>query len=356
MITLKIPSKKNSKSKTTKLQEPSMKVLKNKVIVGFIIATIAPLIALFLSFQNYLINVNEKYQKLSEHSASDFQIPLLSFIIIGLGIIFIAFILIYVMKTLIQYCTKLKKMYIELSDQLIQIEKVSLMSEMAVGIVQEINNPLAKILLDVEILEDIVKSSVEDKFNKLKYEEQLHSIEVEAYYCKDLANKLLIFARPTGTTISLCNINNILIDSIELINRGLNLKKISFITTLESNLPLSPTDNGKIKQVFLNLLRNAVEAIDNNGCIYISTSKEEEIVKIEIKDTGIGIHEQNLSKIFFPFFTIKEAGKGTGLGLSISERIITNLGGKINVKSKIGEGTTFSILLPGRLYENEIAS
>jgi two-component system NtrC family sensor kinase len=114
------------------------------------------------------------------------------------------------------------------------------------------------------------------------------------------------------------------------------------------NVPVITSDLSQIQQVVLNLLNNAIDAIDHNGTVTVTTrySEKTDEVEIAVADTGKGIAESELHKIFDPFFTTKEVGKGTGLGLSISYSIIEKLGGKIKVQSKVGEGTVFTILLP----------
>ena len=137
-------------------------------------------------------------------------------------------------------------------------------------------------------------------------------------------------------------------DAVELIQKEFTLENIEIRIETDDQLPAIETDAEKIKQVFINLLRNARDAIGKDGRITISSHENSETVSVIISDTGRGIEAEVLPKIFQPFFTTKEVGKGTGLGLSISHGIVTSLGGAIHVSSRVGKGTSFEIELPKR--------
>ena len=121
-------------------------------------------------------------------------------------------------------------------------------------------------------------------------------------------------------------------------------------------IPIIPCYPGQLNQVFLNMLINASQAIDNDGQISIKTSVVDEQIKITFSDTGSGIAPEHLPKLFDPFFTTKEVGKGTGLGLSISHGIVQKHGGEIQVESELGKGTTFTILLPIKGIESTLSA
>ena len=122
--------------------------------------------------------------------------------------------------------------------------------------------------------------------------------------------------------------------------------RITIHKNYEENLPKIEAYGGQINQVFMNILDNAAAAIEGNGDVYIDVKKIGENVEIKFKDTGKGIKKENIGKVFDPFFTTKPVGQGTGLGMSISYRVIQNHNGAISVESEVGEGATFTILLP----------
>jgi two-component system NtrC family sensor kinase len=143
------------------------------------------------------------------------------------------------------------------------------------------------------------------------------------------------------------NINELIEDLVGgFLEREMKVDDIEIIRNFNHNIPTIQTDSNQLRQVIINLLTNAHDAIKPPGKITISTSSDTENIYISVTDTGIGISQEKISKIFLPFYTTKPVGKGTGLGLSVSYSIIKNLGGTINVDSNIGHGTSFTIILP----------
>lgn len=266
-----------------------------------------------------------------------------------IGVVFIVIVSLYATKTLVDRYSMSEKGRAELIDQLVQMSKMTLLGEMAAGVAHEINNPLAIIISEAGVMEDYLDPSLGGQLDVTEFCDHLKSIKEETFRCRDITHKLLGFARRSETTISKHNINQVIVESVDLVNREIVLENISIIMELDKNLPLVPTDGEKIKQVLVNLLRNAADAIGKDGRITIETFETGEFLGMTIADTGSGISPENVEKIFLPFFTTKEVGKGTGLGLSISHGIITSLGGKISVKSEVGEGTEFKILLPKKI-------
>jgi two-component system NtrC family sensor kinase len=146
------------------------------------------------------------------------------------------------------------------------------------------------------------------------------------------------------------DLNSFLGEVVELMEREVKSAGIEFITSLDGSLKPFQSDPSQLQQVFLNLITNAIDAHDGKpyGSIKISTHADDRMkkAKIRITDTGSGISEENLTKVFNPFFTTKPVGKGTGLGLSLCYSIVRRLGGTISVKSELGKGTEFTIDLP----------
>jgi two-component system NtrC family sensor kinase len=235
------------------------------------------------------------------------------------------------------------------SDMLLQANKMIALSKMAAGIAHEVNNPLAAIaekagwMKDLLAEEDIAGSKNFEEFN-----ESVDKIEKHVDRARKIIHNLLGFARRMEPAKEKINVNNLLDETTGFLENEARYVNIRIEKRYADNVPVITSDLSQIQQVVLNLLNNAIDAIDHNGTVTVSTrySEKTDEVEIAVADTGKGIAESELHKIFDPFFTTKEVGKGTGLGLSISYSIIEKLGGKIKVQSKVGEGTVFTILLP----------
>jgi signal transduction histidine kinase len=176
----------------------------------------------------------------------------------------------------------------------------------------------------------------------------LARIVQEAGRCKEIVKSLLEFARQTEPKMEPTDINRAINDGLFfLVNQAL-FHNIKIVKNFDSFLPFVKGNASQLKQVFMNIIVNAAEAMHGSGTLAISTypAPDRKAVFVVFTDTGEGIPEENLTRIFDPFFTTKDVGKGTGLGLATSYGIIEEHGGKIGVKSKVGEGTTFTIELP----------
>ncbi|MBM2815242.1 MAG: histidine kinase [Ignavibacteria bacterium] len=231
--------------------------------------------------------------------------------------------------------------------QLEQASKLATVGELASGIAHEIGNPLNIIANEVGIMQDYANP----KFNSSK---TLNDLELNfkkiinaVYRIKDINNKLLTFVRKNENELSECNFNEIIEDLVSgFLEREMKVDNIEIIRKYSKNFPTVLSDNNQMKQVLINLLNNAHDAIEGSGQIIFVTSFDSEKIYISVSDTGVGIPEDKINKIFLPFYTTKPVGKGTGLGLSVSFSIIKNLGGSIKVESKLGKGTTFTIEFP----------
>jgi two-component system NtrC family sensor kinase len=225
--------------------------------------------------------------------------------------------------------------------QLVSSEKMASLGKLAAGIAHEINNPLGGILIYSSLMmEDLPED--DPKRNDLA------RIVQEAGRCKDIVKSLLEFARQTEPKKEPTDINRAINDGLFfLVNQAL-FHNIRIVKVFDPFLPSVQGNASQLKQVFMNIIVNAAEAMYGNGTLTIRTSvaPDSKAVWIEFMDTGEGIPEENLSRIFDPFFTTKDVGKGTGLGLATSFGIIEEHGGKISVRSKVGEGAIFVIELP----------
>jgi two-component system NtrC family sensor kinase len=172
----------------------------------------------------------------------------------------------------------------------------------------------------------------------------------QANRCSNIIKGLLGFARASAAEKAPVNINDVLSHSLNIVRNKADFFDIKLITDLDPALSRVKADASQLQQVFLNMIMNAADAIEGKGTITVSTRNVNEddmdYVEIEFHDTGPGISDENLAKIFEPFFTTKPVGKGTGLGLAVSHGIIREHGGKIDVKTWPGEGTSFLVRLP----------
>lgn len=226
-------------------------------------------------------------------------------------------------------------------------EKLAAIGRLAAGVVHEINNPVATISACAEALESRVDEGVFDSSPDIgDLREYLGLIRSEAFRCKNITNGLLDFSRVRTGNRHEIDLGEIIKSSVNLLTHQKRGDNIEFKLEIAENLPLIKADEGLIQQAVISLATNAIDAMSKGGTLTFRIFTERHRVVIEIEDTGIGISPENISKIFEPFFTTKEFGKGTGLGLAVCYGIITDHGGRLNVRSNIGKGTTFTIYLP----------
>jgi len=222
-------------------------------------------------------------------------------------------------------------------------ENLASMGQLAAGVAHELNNPLGTILLFSDIL---LKETPQDDPKR----EDLQLIIQEATRCKAIVADLLNFARQQDVLSKDTDLHDLIERVIESLQLKPDFKGIEIKRDYDPDLPTIQTDPDQLKQVFINLLDNAAEAVEGCGLIEITTRVVDPAwVEIKISDTGCGIPKENMKKLFTPFFTTKPPGKGTGLGLSIVYGIIKMHRGQISAESTANEGTTFTITLPVRL-------
>ena len=239
----------------------------------------------------------------------------------------------------------------QLGRQLMQAGKLAAIGQLSAGVAHEINNPLAIVLTERQLLLDAAKKR---PFQTPEFESQLSDstaqIEVQVQRCKRITQNLLRFSRRTESVLETVDINRFIREVIELMEREARANGISFFADLYEKLPPLISDPSQLQQVFLNIITNAIDAHDGKpyGSIRIKTQPDysKEGIQITFTDTGAGIAPEHLEKIFDPFFTTKPVGKGTGLGLSICYSIIQQLGGHITVHSDPGQGTEFVLFIP----------
>jgi two-component system NtrC family sensor kinase len=232
--------------------------------------------------------------------------------------------------------------------QLIQSEKLASLGKLAAVVAHEINNPLAGVLTYIKLLLRIMKREPFPLDRIAEMGNYLSVMDTEMERVTRIVKDLLTFARQSKPEIENANINNILEKSLSLLENKLKLQNIKLQSMLDSTLPLVPCDFSQIQQALMNIIINGSEAMPQGGELTVKSSylPDEAFVKIEVSDTGTGISEEHIPKIFDPFFSTKESGKGVGLGLSIVYGIINEHKGSIVVRSKLGKGATFVIKLP----------
>ena len=224
-------------------------------------------------------------------------------------------------------------------QQIGQSEKLASIGRLAAGIAHEINNPLTGVLTFAHLLHEKKSMTDEDR-------DDLHVIIRETTRVREIVRGLLDFARESVSEKKNLNLNEVIEQTTRLVQSQKEFKKIQIILNLQSNLTPVSGDKNQLQQVLLNLSLNACEAMPDGGTLTLSTYQDDDGVILSVADTGHGIERGVIEKIFDPFFTTKPVGKGTGLGLSVTYGIIQNHGGKINVISEEGIGTTFTVFLP----------
>ncbi|MFO7714861.1 ATP-binding protein [Desulfosarcina sp.] len=240
-----------------------------------------------------------------------------------------------------------------MNEQVIETGKLASVGELAAGIAHEINNPVAIMVEEAGWLQDLMEDGAFKSEADIKeFERALNQIRTQGKRCKEITHKLLSFARKTDSRIEDCEIGHLIEEVVALSAQRAKYSKVDVVTRLEPKLPAISASNSELQQVFLNLINNAMDAMDKTGgTLEISAKQESGHIVIGVSDDGPGIPKANLARIFDPFFTTKPVGSGTGLGLSICYGIIHKMGGEITVKSALGVGTTFEIRIPVKTDE-----
>ncbi|MBU0982963.1 MAG: ATP-binding protein [candidate division Zixibacteria bacterium] len=234
--------------------------------------------------------------------------------------------------------------------QLGQAAKLASVGELAAGIAHEINNPLASINEEAGLMKDLMNPELGTPVSPEELRPYLDSIQQSVFRCRDITRKLLGFVRQTDVSLREHDVH-VLIDEVVdgLLGAELSVSNIRVVREYGEDMPPLLTDGNQLVQVFLNIVNNAVDAMAaDGGTLTIATEAGSDHLTITIADTGYGMSREQLENIFVPFYTTKEVGKGTGLGLSVSYGIVKSLGGRIDVRSSQGEGSTFTITLPTR--------
>jgi two-component system NtrC family sensor kinase len=222
-----------------------------------------------------------------------------------------------------------------------QSERLASLGMLAAGVAHEINNPLGGILA-------LTGLTVEDMKQDDPNRETLEEVIRQTERCRDIVRGLLEFSRQSKANTEPINLNRVLEDTLSLLAKQALFFNIDVVRNLEPDLPAVMADKSQFQQVFMNILVNAVQAMDERGTITIASRHDRagRSVEVAISDTGHGIPTEQINRIFDPFFTTKESGRGTGLGLSIAYGIVSTHHGAISARSEEGKGSTFTIRMP----------
>jgi signal transduction histidine kinase len=237
-----------------------------------------------------------------------------------------------------QQMTELK----QTQAQLVQSTKLAAIGELAANIAHEINNPLTTVLGFASFIAERLKP--EDPMR-----EELTLIQDEASRARDIVRDLLQFSRQRDFMPETASLNQVLEQVITMVRRQGAFGSVTVNEQYAPDLPGAELDVSRIKQVFLNIINNAVYVMPNGGSLTVRTAADSRGVRVDFEDTGPGIAPEHRDRIFDPFFTTKPEVSGTGLGLSVSLGIVQSHGGTIDVQSELGKGTTFSVILPLRV-------
>jgi two-component system, NtrC family, sensor kinase len=223
----------------------------------------------------------------------------------------------------------------QLQEQLIQAEKLASLGTLLSGMAHEINNPVHGILAMAEV--------ILEETDPLKIKEYAEDIAEYSKHVAAVVHDCASYARPASRDTEMqIDLNERLLEAVKMVRRNPYFGNVE-VTTRFGELPTLSARRSEIDQVFVNLISNAIQAMQGEGRLTLSTRAEADIISVSVTDTGPGIPEANLKKIFDPFFTTKESGKGTGLGLSIVQKIVSKYGGTVIVESQEAKGATFLV-------------
>jgi len=228
-----------------------------------------------------------------------------------------------------------------LKEQIKHADRLATIGQLAAGIAHELNNPLADILGFAQLVANSPDLPEQTYADSIK-------IVQSALYAREVIKKILFFSRQTHLKETTANVNALVRDWLGFIQPRCAQSNIALVLELDPDLPDICGDPSQLNQVLVNLVVNAIHAMPGGGRLTIVTSADAEGISLVVKDTGTGISEEIIDKIFLPFFTTKEVDKGTGLGLSVVYGIVTEHGGTISVDSRQEEGSQFTIRLPFR--------
>jgi signal transduction histidine kinase len=227
----------------------------------------------------------------------------------------------------------------KLNHQLLHADRLASIGMLAAGAAHELNEPIGNILGFVQLVQKcpgLPRSAKRD----------LKKIESASLQAREIIRNLLVFARQTTPTKTRVDLNRIVEEGLLFLEARCIKQGIELLRRLSPDLPEITADPAQLNQVLVNLVLNALQAIDGDGRITVQTQRHGKVILLVVEDTGCGMTDQVIEQIFVPFFTTKEVGQGTGLGLPVVHGIVSSHGGTIKVDSQLGRGTRFEIALP----------
>lgn len=234
---------------------------------------------------------------------------------------------------------------VKMQARVAQSERLASVGVLAAGVAHEINNPLGGVLA-------LTSLTLEDMPADDPNRENLEEVVRQTRRCSEIVRHLLEFSRQHAVSAEEVDVNEVLEKTLALLERQSIFFNITVAKDLAPDLPRIMADRSQLQQVFMNILMNAVQAMDERGTITLASryDRERDRVELSFRDTGCGIPADRIDRIFDPFFTTNRTGQGTGLGLSIAYGIVTRHHGSIGVASEVGQGTTFTIRLPATAH------
>jgi two-component system NtrC family sensor kinase len=302
-------------------------------------------IAAFLKNGDWLLVYQ---QRMADAFADLDKTFLITTVLMFFGLVAIIIMAFSLSQTVVKRVAKADSEKQMMSKKVVETGKLASVGELAAGIAHEINNPVAIMVEEAGWMGDLMEEiAFTESENRAEFERAIAQIQTQGKRCKEITHKLLHFARKTDATVHDVNIKELLEELVALSSQRAKYGMVEIRTDFAPNLPSLRVSPSELQQVFFNLINNAIDAMNHDGgTLTISSQQRENYLVFTVSDTGEGIPEANLDRIFDPFFTTKPVGKGTGLGLSICYGIIEKMGGKLEVESTLGKGTTFLISLP----------
>lgn len=301
-------------------------------------------IAAFLKNDDWLLIFQ---QEKKDAFAKLYETQIIAVFITFAGALLIIFVAFLISGQLVKRIARLDSEKEVMNQQIVETGKLASIGELAAGIAHEINNPVAIMVEEAGWIQDLLSEGIDKADNFEEFKRALDQIQTQGHRCKGITHKLLSFARKTDSRVETLQLNEFVNEVVDLLSQKFKYANIDVDVQLEPDLPAIQASATEIQQVLMNILQNAVYAMEKTGGkITILTGADDRNISVSITDTGPGIPPDNMARIFDPFFTTRPVGKGTGLGLSICYGIINKMGGRIDVQSKLDEGTTFTIVLP----------
>jgi two-component system NtrC family sensor kinase len=287
-----------------------------------------------------------------------YTVRTITLLIFFLGVIGIAFVSVLLSKRLVKRIRQADQEKEMMDEKVIEAGKLASVGELAAGIAHEINNPVAVMVEEAGWMQDLIADAGPGSIPMVdEFERSLTQIKAQGLRCKQITHKLLSFARKTDPVPKRVNINDILREAISLCEQRVHSGSVKIQGQFADGLPPIRVSPSEAQQIFINLINNAIDAIEpKGGILKISTRKEGDFIVADVADNGPGIPSYVLPRVFDPFFTTKPVGKGTGLGLSICYGIMKKLGGDITVNTAEGLGTTFHVKFPASKLIDKKAS